>query len=200
MSASPRLDDQHAQHHLSPHNGQGAPSAPAELPYKGEADSATAAGPLMTYNAADHLRSLARDVSAATSAPLDTYAPAAAGEAGPSNAGAPGDAGSPKAAATKSTGRRRKPTAVAMAASEQAAEGEKAKAKGRQRKRSTDASGVSRTNHGGVKIGGRAVTWVGGAGMSREVCKCSLALASKARCCVYEYPHSPLSHSAGVRL
>lgn len=175
MSASPRPEEQHALH-AGP-NGHAA-LGPAEMPYKSDLDAA-AGVPLMPFNAADHLRSLARDASAATSAPLDTYAPpAAAGDAGPSNAGAAGDTGSPEASAaaaaaalsaSKSTGRRRKPTAVAMAASEQALEGEKAKAKGRQRKRSTDAGGVSRTNHGGVKIGGRAVTWVGGAGMSREV-------------------------------
>ena len=76
-------------------------------------------------------------------------------------------------AAAKSTGRRRKPTAAALAAKEEALEGDRSRssARSRTRKRSSsiDAGSVSRTSHGGVKIGGRAVTWVGGAGMSREV-------------------------------
>lgn len=71
--------------------------------------------------------------------------------------------------ATKS-GRKRVPTAAALASSEQAQETAPAKAKTRQRKKMADTSGVSRTSHGGVKIGGRAVTWVGGAGIAREVC------------------------------
>jgi hypothetical protein len=105
----------------------------------------------------------------------DGINPAAQRAAGTDDAAAAGSSGMGSAAGvptmvTKSTGRRRKPTAIAMAASEQALEGEKAKAKGRQRKRSADTVGVSRTQHGGVKIGGRAVTWVGGAGMAREVC------------------------------
>jgi hypothetical protein len=70
--------------------------------------------------------------------------------------------------ATKS-GRKRVPTAAALASSEQAQEIAPAKAKTRQRKKMSDTSGVSRTSHGGVKIGGRAVTWVGGAGIAREV-------------------------------
>jgi hypothetical protein len=105
--------------------------------------------------------------------------PAVPGISGMDNPAVPGISGMDNAAdavptkATKSTGRRRKPTAIAMAASEQALEGEKAK--GRQRKRSADTVGVSRTQHGGVKIGGRAVTWVGGAGMAREVCCSALS-------------------------
>lgn len=70
--------------------------------------------------------------------------------------------------ATKS-GRKRVPTAAALASSEQAQETAPSKAKTRQRKKMADTSGVSRTSHGGVKIGGRAVTWVGGAGIAREV-------------------------------
>lgn len=67
------------------------------------------------------------------------------------------------------------PTAAALASSEQAQETAPGKSKTRQRKKAAETSVVSRTSHGGVKIGGRAVTWVGGAGMPREVCKRSLA-------------------------
>lgn len=68
-----------------------------------------------------------------------------------------------------SSGRKRVPTAAALASSEQAQEAAPGKSKTRQRKKAAETSVVSRTSHGGVKIGGRAVTWVGGAGMPREV-------------------------------
>lgn len=76
-----------------------------------------------------------------------------------------------------SSGRKRVPTAAALASSEQAQEAAPGKSKTRQRKKAAETSVVSRTSHGGVKIGGRAVTWVGGAGMPREVCRpCQLNL------------------------
>jgi hypothetical protein len=55
----------------------------------------------------------------------------------------------------------------------------------------TDTSGVSRTSHGGVKIGGRAVTWVGGAGIAREVChrepQADLSVAHRGLLCASIY-------------
>lgn len=88
----------------------------------------------------------------------DTAAGASSGEAaGGSNQG------------TKTSGRKRIPTAAAVAASEQAQADTSTKTKMKTRKKSSGDTGVSRTNHGGVKIGGRAVTWVGGAGIAREV-------------------------------
>lgn len=76
-----------------------------------------------------------------------------------------------------SSGRKRVPTAAALASSEQAQEAAPGKSKTRQRKKAAETSVVSRTSHGGVKIGGRAVTWVGGAGMPREVCSpCQLPM------------------------
>lgn len=78
---------------------------------------------------------------------------------------APEQPGSPRPPARKRT-----PTAAAAAASEQAQVESAARQKAKTRKKTGDDGSVSRTTHGGVKIGGRAVTWVGGAGMSREVC------------------------------
>ena len=92
--------------------------------------------------------------------------PAAADANVPATTTEPDEGQAPKS----SSGRKRVPTAAALASSEQAQEAAPGKSKTRQRKKAAETSVVSRTSHGGVKIGGRAVTWVGGAGMPREVC------------------------------
>lgn len=109
------------------------------------------------------------EIAAPSNDPREADATEATPVTGDVNAAAAANDTDEGQAPKSSSGRKRVPTAAALASSEQAQETAPGKSKTRQRKKAAETSVVSRTSHGGVKIGGRAVTWVGGAGMPREV-------------------------------